>query len=237
MTAETTKAHVSPLEWDRAVRIVHLVLAVIVLASLIAQIVLVVTGGADANSGRTDADLSVGARLVRLFSYFTIDSNLIVLVVAILLVVKPDRDGGLWRVARLDSLLSIVITGLVYAIVLAPMVHLSGVALWVTIGLHYISPWLTLAAWLLLGPRPRITWPTVGYAFIWPACWIGYTFARGAVSGWYPYPFLNADDLGYLAAIRNTALVLVVAGIVALMLKLIDNHVPALGRVAAGEQR
>lgn len=230
MDVETAVVHSSSLGSRRAVRVVQGLLAAIILVSLIAQIVLMVGGGADANSGRTDAHLGIGERFVRLFSYFTIDSNLIVLVVAILLVAKPDRDGPLWRVVRLDSLLSIVITGLVFAIILAPMVHLSGVALWVTIGFHYISPWLALAAWLAFGPRHRIDWPTFGYAFIWPTCWIAYTIAHGAASGWYPYPFLDVEELGYPIALRNIAVVFIVAGLVGLILKLIDNHVPALGQ-------
>jgi hypothetical protein len=78
------------------------------------------TGGADANSGETGATIAIGTRLWRLFSFFTIESNLIVLAAALALVRRPHRDGAVWRVVRLDSLLGIVITDLVFAIVLAP---------------------------------------------------------------------------------------------------------------------
>jgi hypothetical protein len=47
-------------------------------------------------------------------------SNLIVLTVALVLAWQPFRDGRAWRVVRLDSVLGIVITGLVFAIVPAP---------------------------------------------------------------------------------------------------------------------
>jgi hypothetical protein len=217
-------------EWERAgIRISHAAIALVVLVSFVTQVVLVVIGGADANSGRVDAHLNVAQRLVRLLSYFTIQSNLVVLAVAICLVLNPVRDGVIWRVVRLDALLGIVITGLVFDIVLAPLVHLTGVALWVTIGFHYVSPWLALAAWLLFGPRPRIDWHTVGYAFIWPLLWIVYTFIHGAISEWYPYPFLDVGVHGYPIALRNTVFVLIVAGVLALIFKVLDARLPTLG--------
>jgi hypothetical protein len=41
--------------------------------------------------------------------------------------------------------------------------------------------------------------------------WIAYTFIRGALVGWYPYPFMDVDQIGSWASILNTAFVLVVA--------------------------
>lgn len=232
MDASVTRDRISSSTWQRAVRGVHLVLVVIALASLIVETVRVVIDAPDLVLGRSDGDLSLPVRLLRLFSYFTIDSNIIVLVVATLLVLNPTRDSALWRVVRLDALLSIVITGLITATILAPLVNLSGIAKWTDIGLHYLTPWLTLAAWLVFGPRPRITWSTVGYASIWPACWIAYTFAHGAISDWYPYPFLDAYDIGYPIALRNTAAVVILAGILTVVLKIIDDRLPALGKPA-----
>ncbi|MHA3704205.1 Pr6Pr family membrane protein [Jatrophihabitans sp. YIM 134969] len=202
-----------------------LIAAVITTASTI-QLVLLFTGGADANSGDSNASLSVGTRLVHLFSYFTIDSNIIVLAVSIGLLVDPARDGRLWRVAHLDALLSIVITGLVFAIVLAPHVHLTGAALAATIGFHYISPWATLVTWLVFGPRPAFTWSTAAWAFVWPALWIAYTFAHGAATEFYPYPFLDAATKGYPRALAGTAVVLIVAIALAVTLKL-GSRLPA----------
>ena len=60
------------------------------------QLVLIFTGGQDANSG-TNATGPVGTRLVRLFSFFTIQSNLFVLGTSIALALNLFRDGKLWR--------------------------------------------------------------------------------------------------------------------------------------------
>ena len=213
-----------------AARVWWAVLVAVVAASFLTQLVLVLTGGVDANSGVAAGGVGVGTRLIRLFSYFTIQSNLICLAAAITLALNPHRDGRVWRVLRLDSLLGIVITGLVYDLLLAGIVDLSGVGLAVTIGLHYIAPWWTLLGWLLFGPRPRIDARTIPLAFIWPAAWIGYTFLHGAITGWYPYPFLDVDVIGAPVALRNTAIVLAVGLLLTLVLKLIDRF-PALGQL------
>jgi hypothetical protein len=201
----------------------HAVIALIILVAFVTQVVLIFTGGADANSGTSGESLSDGVRLVRLLSYFTIESNLIVLAAEATLAFRPDWDGRRWRTLRLDSLLGIIITGLVYDIVLAGQVHLTGTALVLTIAFHYVSPWATLLGWLLFGPRPRIAWSTVGWAFVWPIAWIAYTFVHGHSSGWYPYPFLDAHTKGYVTALINTGVVLVIGLVLAVILKAIDR--------------
>jgi hypothetical protein len=196
-------------------------IALVVLASLVIQLVLVFTGGADANSGETGAD--VGTRLWRLFSYFTIESNLFVLVTAVALALRPRTERP---VARLDALLGITITGLVFAIVLAPQLHLTGAALVATIGFHYVSPVAYVLAWLVLGPRPRIGWHTIVLAFIWPVLWLFYIFVQGAFTDWYPYPFLDVTDIGLGTAIRNAAAVVLLGIALAALYRWLARRLP-----------
>ncbi|WP_127819688.1 Pr6Pr family membrane protein [Microbacterium sp. CPCC 204701] len=213
----------------RSARIWYGSIAVVVAIALVIQIILIFTGGQDANSGE-NATGPVGTRLVRLFSFFTIQSNLFVLGTSIALALNVHRDGKLWRILRFDALLGIIITGLVYETILAPLVHLEGWALVATIGFHYISPWATLIGWLIFGPRPRTTWGTTALAFIWPLLWLVYTFVHGAVTGWYPYPFLDVNTIGFAESVRNSAIVLVIGIMIAVVLTFIDHHVPSLVR-------
>ncbi|MEV6287213.1 Pr6Pr family membrane protein [Kribbella sp. NPDC051770] len=199
----------------------------VIVVSLVIQLVLIFTGGADANSGETGA--SIGVRLWRLVSFFTIESNLIVLAALVFLVRSTSYDGPRWRVLHLDALLGIVITGLVFAIVLAPQVHLTGWALAATIGFHYVSPWATLVGWLVFGPRPRMSWATVGLAFVWPLAWLVYIFVQGSFTDWYPYPFLDVTDLGLGVAVRNAAFVLVLGIALAAGFKTLDAKLPRTG--------
>jgi len=211
MTATTTRPTSTPRRAGHASRLWHLLIAVDVAAALVIQLWLILTGGPDPNTGEAVGSVGIGTRMIQTLSYFTIQSNILVLIAAATLVVHPARDGRLWRILRLDALLGITITGLVFDLVLIRYVHPSGWQLVATIGFHYIAPWATLLGWLIFGPRPRIDRRTIAWAFLWPMLWIAYTFIRGALVGWYPYPFLDVDEIGYWASIRNTAFVLVVA--------------------------
>ncbi|WP_020519053.1 Pr6Pr family membrane protein [Catelliglobosispora koreensis] len=208
----------------------HTLLAAVVLASFVLQFALIFTGGTDVNSGDATSSLGVGARLVNLFSYFTIQSNVLVVIAAVSLVANPSRDGKFWRILRLDALLGIIITGFIFATVLASEVHHEGISGLINDGFHYFAPWWTVGGWLLFGPRPRISWHTLGWAFVWPLAWIAYTFVRGAITDWYPYPFLNAAELGYGKALFNTAMVVVIAAAIALLLKFLDRKLPTAPR-------
>jgi hypothetical protein len=203
-------------------------IGVIVGAALVIQLVLVFTGGQDVNTFMPTTNQSLGERLINLFSYFTIQSNLFVLGTSILLAVSIRHDGTLWRTLRFDAILGIIITGLVYETILAPLVHPTGWALAATIGFHYISPWATLIGWLVFGPRPRMSWPVMGYAMIWPLAWLVYTFVRGALTGWYPYPFLDVNLIGFGDSVRNCAVILVIALGIAALLTILDKRLPAL---------
>jgi hypothetical protein len=211
-----------------AARIWFGTIAVVVAIALVIQLTLIFTGGQDVNSGSDTAGESLATRLVRLFSFFTIQSNIFVLGTSLALAMNIWRDGRVWRVLRLDALLGIIITGLVYETILAPLVHPQGWALAATIGFHYISPWATLIGWLIFGPRPRMSWRVFALAFIWPVLWLVYTFIHGAVTGWYPYPFLDVTTIGFADSVRNSAFVLLIGIVIAVVLTLLDRHLPAL---------
>lgn len=204
------------------------VLAVVVTASLVTDLVLLVAHGSPAES--------LGTRLVRWVSFFTIESNVLVAVASATLARDPDRDGAGWRVLRLDALLGIAITGLVYVVVLAPTDHPRGLNVWTNAGLHHVSPVATLLGWLLLGPRPRVTGATVARALVWPVLYAGWTLLHGAVTGWYPYPFLDVSQLGYARALMDMAFVVLLALALLGLFRLLDATLPATrrGKALAG---
>jgi hypothetical protein len=195
------------------------VLAVVVALSLAAQFVLSVVDPVDAQT-------SVVTRVVRFFSYFTIQSNLLVLASVLPLTRDRDHDGRWWRVLRLASLLGITITGIVYAVVLAPLYDPQGLNGWTNTGEHYVSPVMTVLGWLLFGPRPRITPGVVGRALLWPVAWIAWILAQGTVTDWYPYDFLDVAALGYAVALRNLAFVVLLALAFLLLFRVVDRRLP-----------
>jgi hypothetical protein len=203
-------------------RVWHAVLALVVLASMVAQVVLLFGGGRDANSG--EAATSTATSLVRFVSYFTVQSNLLVLVAAVSLALDPQRDGRFWRVLRLTGLLGITVTGLVFGAVLAPLVHRTGIDWWINAGFHYVSPFMAFLGWAVFGPRPRVDGRTVAWAVVWPVAWVVYTMVRGAIVDWYPYPFLDAGEIGYAVALRNTGIVVVLALLLLWLFRWLDGR-------------
>lgn len=207
----------------RARRFWYAALFAVVLASLVVQTVLVVQGGTDVSASEA-APAGLAVRLVRLASYFTIQSNVLVLAVSLLLMLRPGRGSPLLRVLHLDALLGIAVTGLVFAIVLAPLIDPQGVAAAVNAGLHVVSPIAAVLGWILVGPRGWVDRQVIGRAFLWPVAWIAYTLAHGALTGWYPYPFLDVAELGYPRSLLNIAVVLAVAFALALVALRVDRR-------------
>jgi hypothetical protein len=82
-----------------------------------------------------------------------------------------------------------------------------------------------------------MSWATAALAFVWPLAWLVYTFVHGAVTGWYPYPFLDVDTIGFADSVRNSAVVLVIAVVIAVVLRLLDGRLPSLVRGGATSLR
>ena len=205
-------------------RLLHALLALAALAGIALEV------GRALVDGPGDAG-TMTERLVRLFSYFTIQSNLLVAAASVLLAVRPARTGRVVAVLHLDALLCIAVTGVVYHSVLAeqslPLTRSGEIA---NLLLHTVTPVGAWLVWLLVGPRPRFGGSTVAWSVAYPLVWIGYTFARGAVTGWYPYPFLDVDALGLGVAARNTALVAVTFLVLALLVRLLERVLPGTPR-------
>ena len=157
---------------------------------------------------------ALGVRLWHFVSYFTILSNLLVIVTVLPLITDPRHDGRRWRVLRLAALVMITVTGLVHWFLLRPLSTLVGVEAVGDVLVHVAVPVLTVIGWLVFGPRPRIDPRTVAWSLAWPIGWLVYTLVVGALTGWYPYPFLDVADRGVgPVAITGGAIALLLAGL------------------------
>jgi hypothetical protein len=208
----------------------HLLTALIAVASVAVELVLVANG----HNPLLATDVPPApTRVIRFLSYFTIQSNILVALTASMLAIDPRRDGRLFRVLRLDALFGIAITGIVYAVLLAPQHDPHGVNALTNAGLHYVTPIMSVLGWLAFGPRPRISENALLLALVWPALYIAYTLAHGAASTWYPYPFIDAARLGYATTLRNgVGMVVLMAG-VATIYRVGDHRLPSLAAPAA----
>lgn len=172
-------------------RVWHALLAILIAAAVTWQITI---------------NIDTGRSLVNLFSYFTIQSNLFIMVGAAGVALDPQRSGRIFGAIRVAGLVGITVTGIVYATVLAGSVQLEGVDRVLDTIFHYIVPAASVIGFVLLQPRTplqRSAW----WALVWPIAWLVYTLVRAvAFSPTYlitenttarvPYDFLDFDTHG-----------------------------------------
>jgi hypothetical protein len=136
---------------------------------------------------------------VNYFSYFTIDSNLIALVLLLIGVARwRSTTGPGLDVLRGAGVVYMSVTGVVFTLLLSG-VDVDTQLKWVNTVVHELMPLVMLADWLIAPPASRLTFRQGALWLLFPLVWIIYTLIRGAASNWYPYPFLNPAHGGYLS--------------------------------------
>ncbi|WP_206996696.1 Pr6Pr family membrane protein [Trinickia mobilis] len=143
------------------------------------------------------------------FSYFTNISNLFASAVLLAGVVRNGRPASR-TVDRLRAAATVylLVTGIVYALLLAPIDAVTHATPtfnnWV---LHRVMPTAMVADWLIEPPRTRIRLREAWVLLLFPILYVGYTLVRGALVGWYPYPFLDPQSNGYRFVVEHLLLI------------------------------
>jgi hypothetical protein len=133
----------------------------------------------------------------RFFAYFTIQSNLIGVVAFAWLLARGDhpRSRNL-ELLRGAAAVYLTVTFFVVIFLLSGAdVQLNLV--WVDVVLHKVFPVIVVADWLLDPPRATLTRRDALRWLVFPIAWAILTVIRGALDGWYPYPFLDPANGGY----------------------------------------
>lgn len=158
------------------------------------------------------------------FSYFTIQSNLLAIVVLAGCAIAGRRAPA-WDHWRGAATLFMLITGVVYAVLLHG-VSVGLTAGWVNNVLHRLVPLVMVLDWLLVPAglrtdRSSVISPRAALAWLaYPLCYFGYSLIRGPVVRFYPYPFLDPRHHGGYGRVVIYAVVLAaVMGVLALMVR------------------
>ncbi len=144
--------------------------------------------------------------LVNLFSYFTIQSNLLMMVGAAGVALDPYREGRLFGAVRLAGLVGITVTGIVYVTVLSGSLELSGADIALNAIFHYIVPAASIIGFVLIQPRTQLD-RSAWWFLLWPVAWLVYTLVRAVAfspafdisetaTARVPYDFLDFDAHG-----------------------------------------
>ncbi len=166
-----------------------------------------------------DGTDQVWERFFDWISYFTIWSNIMVAIVLTVLWRKPElfelnnAQGTRWRTLRLDSILMITITGVVYNLLLAE--PKTGIDFVSNLMIHIVNPLFTLFVFLVTGPRGLLRPSTVFYALIVPIIWATFSITRGMTLNAYPYPFFDVSVNGLVPVLLFVAQIMVFAIIIA----------------------
>ncbi|MBG9377753.1 Pr6Pr family membrane protein [Panacibacter sp. DH6] len=167
---------------EKAIRIFLFVISFI---TIVAQFWLTVTAAG------TEPMLT---RIVRFFSFMTILTNILVALAYVLPLAAPSSKAGRFFAkpnTQSAILVYIIVVCLGYHFLLANVWKPEGLQYWVDKSLHYLVPFLYLLFYLVFVVKGTLAFNNVYRWLIYPTVYLVYAMTRGAITGDYPYPFLN----------------------------------------------
>ncbi|HZU11131.1 MAG TPA: Pr6Pr family membrane protein [Pseudacidobacterium sp.] len=164
-------------------------------------------------------ELSTTEAVARFFSYFTILTNLLVLMGYAFPLLAPGSSIGKFfsrAPMRGATLVYIVMVGVVYSLLLRNLYHPAGWAKAADVLVHDAAPVYYAVFWFLCAEKSGLRPSHAAQWLLYPLAYIVYTLLRGVVTDWYPYPFVDVRVLGYSRTFIHAgvlALVFLIAGL------------------------
>lgn len=171
--------------------------AVIGWATLIAQYLLVVSNDEHAN---------LFTATISYFSYFTILTNFLVVLAFTAPFLSPTTKLHRFftkPAVRAAIALYILVVAVVYHTMLRHLWEPQGLQLATDIALHSVLPIMYLIDWVFFSDKRPMRFAHIPYWVVFPIVYGLGTILRGALTGIYPYPFLNATELGLGGVLIN----------------------------------
>lgn len=168
--------------------------------------------------------------LAQNLSYFTTQSNLFFAIVLVAGTLRGTRGPTWFDHVRGAVAFYLVMTGLVYALLIAPPDELLRWDIgWTGIVQHRLSPLAALAEWLLVARRRAAPARRILWWQLYPALFIVLTWARGKATGWYPYAFLDPTASSWPQVLATTAVVMVAFLAVGVAMHLLEGRLARRG--------
>ena len=164
---------------SRIVPLVRLIISFIGICAIITQLVVSITSGRN---------------LFNFFSFFTIESNIMAVILYFYLGVRGITRNMPRSISMVRGAITLymTLTGIIYMLLLSGNeVALQTTVGWVNLILHYALPLIILLDWLFFPPKTYIPSRRAVLWLVFPAIYLIYSLIRGSVTHWYPYPFIN----------------------------------------------
>lgn len=175
---------------------------------------------------RWEAGASLLGGLINFFSFFTVLTNtLVVVVLSYALVNRESAAKRFFLAPTVSSAIaaSIVVVSLAYNLLLRHLWSPTGFQFIADELLHDVMPVLFVIYWWRCVPKGTLRLKHIGGWVIYPLVYFGYVLLRGHLLGQYQYPFIDVDSLGYPQVFVNAGGILAGFVLVALAVVGLDK--------------
>lgn len=139
---------------------------------------------------------------VTYFGYFTIWTNILVALAFTAPFLKPRNRLRVFfdrQAVRAAIALYILIVAVVYYALLFKAHNPQGLGALTNMGLHLILPILYIIDWLVFAHKDKMSYKSLPFWILYPLAYGLFNIARGLMTGFYPYPFLDISSRGVMS--------------------------------------
>lgn len=161
--------------------------------------------------------LPIWTALIKFFSYFTIQTNIILVLIYLTELFNPGWLSLLAKpAARVMAAALITLVMAFYHFILAPTWQPEGLWKVADVVLHYVTPLIYIFWFAVLRYSRDVGISSIPKMLIYPVLYVAYILVRGAITADYPYDIFDANLHGYPQVAVSSAVLLV--GVIFLML-------------------
>lgn len=167
--------------------------------------------------------------LMRFFSFFTILTNILVACYFTSQLVNLKIFKFLKQPAALTAITAfILVVGIVYQVILRFVWEPTGWQFVIDELLHTFIPLYVLMYWIMYAKRTSLSVYQLVPWLLYPLGYAAFIVVRGHFSGFYPYPFVDIDKIGYSKALINFliifAFMVLLMGLLFLIQRFFNTH-------------
>ena len=166
-------------------------------------------------------DVTLAEAAIRMLSFFTILTNILVALAMTLPWFAPESKLGAFfsRPSVRTAIASyIIVVSAVYYAILRKLWNPEGLQYLADTIEHCVAPALYIVDWLVFVPKGTVSARSVPWWLLYPVGYAAFSLLHGAVTGFYPYPFLEVTQLGYERVLLNMGVLTAAFAVLGLIL-------------------